>query len=238
MGLIKSWSYSKFKLYQQCPLKFKFIVIDRLKEPPTDALKKGVEIHSLVEDYLRNKVKSLPEEYHVFTPEFERLRQFFMEPTHLALAEEGWAFDQEWQPCEWNNFSRAWVRVKVDCLYSNDNPSDITVIDWKTGKFNLEYGMADYINQLELYALAIFIQIEHAEVVRPKLVFLDAKEVYPRDTSIVYHRKDVDVLKARWEAKVKPMFEDHTFNPHPSKLCKFCAFSKANGGDCPLDLTE
>ena len=148
--MVSSWSYSKYALYNQCPLKFKFIAIDRMKEPKSDALKRGIETHSIIDKYINGRLNTLPENLKYFKLEFERLRKFFSKKTQFSMSEQGWAYTANWQPCAYDDYSNAWVRAKLDCVYSIDNPNEVIIVDWKTGKFNPQYNLQKYIILLKI----------------------------------------------------------------------------------------
>ncbi len=233
MNNIKAWSFSAYSLYKQCPRKFKYIKLDKLKEPPSVHLERGNRVHKGIENYLKSR-GMLPEECAQFVPEFQRIQALFTKRLNGALAEESWAYTRQWQPTAW--FSKdAWLRAKVDCLFEADGV--VTVIDWKTGKYSPQFNVATYLLQLELYALLVFLSLEHTQVVRPKLIFVDAGVVYPTkfEPVIEYTRDQVEDLKAAWEGRVQPMFDDNDFETKTSNLCQFCHFRKSNGGDCPQD---
>ena len=42
-------SASRAKEYQQCPLKFRYSVVDGLRQPPTEATVKGTVVHKVLE---------------------------------------------------------------------------------------------------------------------------------------------------------------------------------------------
>lgn len=236
MNTLKSWSFSKYSLYKQCPFKFKLIALDKCKEPSSPALARGREIHDQIEAYLKDR-GGLPEscEDH-FKMEFEHMKNLFSKRLSGALAEEEWAFTKTWQPTHWRDWATGWLRSKVDCLYTKDQ-NTIMLFDWKTGKYNPKYSLEKYLEQLELYSLLGLLMVEHAEKVIPKLVFVDAGVVFPADQAepLCYYRRDIEDLKIKWEKRIAPMFEDMAFKPKASALCQFCHFRKSNQGICPLN---
>ena len=236
MNALKAWSCSKYSLYKQCPLKFKLIALDKCKEPPSPALARGREIHDQIEAYLKGH-GVLPESCtEHFRIEFENIKAIFSKTLNGALAEEEWAFTKEWQPTHWRDWSSAWLRSKVDCLYTKDQ-NTLLLFDWKTGKFSPKYSLQAYLEQLELYSLIGLLMVEHAIKVIPQLIFVDAGVVYPGDQAapLYYYRKDIEELKNRWQKRIAPMFEDMEFKPKASALCQFCHFRKSNNGICPLN---
>jgi CRISPR/Cas system-associated exonuclease Cas4 (RecB family) len=108
----------------------------------------------------------------------------------------------------------------------------MVVTDWKTGKFRAEIN-DDYIEQLELYALAALRLHPHLKEVRPRLVYIDVGLIFPAvDNPIVFTQADVPKLKKLWEKRTKPMMSDTTFAPRPNDKCKWCHFRKSSGGPC------
>ena len=68
------WSYSSLSLYQQCPKKYYHLRVAKdIKEPPSEAMTFGNEIHKVAEEYVA-KGKPIPEKYKHIQPALERLR--------------------------------------------------------------------------------------------------------------------------------------------------------------------
>lgn len=238
---ITSWSFSRYSTYRQCPLKAKLQYIDKIKEPPNPAnpaMARGVEIHDKAEAYIKGKGR-LPAELKAFKDEFMRLRKQYKKSISGMVVEDTWAFTSKWEETQWNDWIGCWVRIKLDCAHHADEQT-LIISDWKTGKFRPEKN-EEYVEQLELYALAALILHDHIEVVKPRLVYLDAEIIYPEEGSkdeelLTFTRKDIPELKKKWEKRVKPMLKDKSFAPRPNNLCHWCFFRKSNkangGGQC------
>lgn len=216
---IKAWSFSRYKDYTQCPLKARLKHVDRLSEPGSAAMERGTAIHKMAEDYARGTLKKLPKELAGFTDFFKLVRKY---KDDILATEDNWAFTQQWDPCEWNDWNRAWVRVKID-LVLQDGPGHVMIIDHKTGKRK-----ADHLEQLSLYALAGFVMYPDAKEITSRLTYLDSGEVGEEG----FHSKQLTALKKEWTAKAQPMLNDTTFAPRPGNYCRWCHFRKANGGPC------
>jgi len=230
---LTSWSFSRYNLYKQCPLKCKLIHIDKLKEPPSEAMARGTRIHELAENYIKGALpaKPFPEELRLFRSEIVKLRNLFKKG-HVTV-EDNWAFDPAWAKADW---FKGWVRVKLDCAHIVKDTAIIT--DWKTGKFRPEQNDS-YVEQLELYALASLLWFPKGPgKVKPRLVYLDEGTIFPapgeRNSVLAkgYTQDDVPSLINQWEARVRPMLCDEQFAPKPNRFCSWCAFSKAKGGPC------
>lgn len=215
MGFITAWSYSRYRDYEKCPLLAKFKHVDRLKEPPNEAMERGTLIHKLAEDFALKRIKKLPPELKQFKAKFTALQK------QKLLVEEQWAFNDKWGRVDW--FARdAWCRVKMDASYQFKK--EVVVIDHKTGR----YREGEYTEQLELYALAALLIYTSADTVSCRLWFLDSGD----EATYTATRADIEELKKKWVARTKPMLNDKRFAPKPGNHCRWCHFSKAKGGKC------
>lgn len=228
---VTSWSFSRYSDYESCPLKFKLKHLDKIAEPPSPAMQRGADIHKLAEDYVKGLIHKLPPELKNFADEFKALRKVYRTDPDNMVVEDNWAFTKEWGITQWNDWVSCWVRIKLDCAQQiGDGVMEVT--DYKTGKYS-EFKNADYLKQLELYALSALLQFPHLKEVRPRLMYLDVKKIYPAPESpIVYTRAQLPALKKRWAARVAPMFADKTFAPKPSHACTWCFYSKSKNGNC------
>ena len=238
---VKSWSFSRYSDYKQCPFKFKLKHLDRIKEPPNDAMARGAEIHDKAEGYIKGTIKRIPKELKQFEDEIKRLKKIyknrdekppFGEPPEIVV-EDTWAFTREWDQTQWDNWVHCFVRIKLDCAVVEED--DVLVItDWKTGKFRPD-NINSYIEQLELYALAALLLYPSVKVIRPRLVYLDYGIIFPleEDDPIEFTQKDLKKLRKTWAKRTKPMLTDQSFKPQPNNFCRWCYFradNKDNGG--------
>lgn len=229
---LTSWSFSRYDVYQQCPLKAKLKFIDKLKEPQNDAMARGDQVHKLAEDFIKGKLTKLPAELAKFKKLFAQLKKDYKTLSQSMVVEDTWAFTKDWDETAWNDWTGCWVRIKLDCAsYDPDDPEWETLIirDWKTGKFRPEQN-EKYLEQCDLYALAALLLHPHVKTVKPQLIYLDVGEIY--EAAQVYTQADVPELKARWAKRVKPMLSDTVFAPRPNQYCPWCTFRAEAGGPC------
>ena len=240
---ITSWSYSRYQTYKQCPLKAKLKFIDKIKEPPNDAMARGIEIHDKCEKYIKGEIKRIPKELKSFHEEFKKLKSLYgkraKKNSYQMVVEDNWAFTSTWDQTRWDDWVRCWVRIKLDCAHHLDGET-LQITDWKTGKFRPENN-EDYIEQLELYALAALLLHDHIQVVKPRLVYIDEGVIYPAPLSkdekrLTFTRSDIGKLKGLWTKRVGPMMKDKKFPPRANNFCRWCHFRKSNaangGGQC------
>lgn len=237
--MIKSWSFSRYNTYKLCPLKARLAYIDKVPEPPNEAMARGAEIHVLAEKFIKGELSELPKELHKFRREFRKLKRKYKRVTSGLAVEGTWAFTKDWDQTTWNDWMGCWLRVRLDCAEEVDG--DVLVIyDWKTGKFRPDKN-EEYVEQLELYALSAFFMYDHIKTVQPRLVYLDEGVVFPEKGTadaykLTFSRDDIESLRKKWEKRVKPMLTDKVFAPRPNNLCRWCHYRKSNaangGGQC------
>ena len=227
--MIKAWSWTRYADYKQCPRKFKYKHIDRLKEAKSDALLRGASVHEDAAMYITGKSKTMPKELKAFATEFKALRaEYKKEP---FIVEDDWAFNKDWGQTTW--FAEdAWLRIKLDLARLLPNNA-LSILDLKTGKFR-QQNAQQYREQLELYALAALIRLPDVDAVHPQLVYLDAEIVHPGDReTLKYTQGNVATLKATWLRRVDPMFTATEHPPNKTVLCGWCSFSgKKHRGPC------
>lgn len=181
-------------------------------------MERGNAIHKLAEGFVNGVVKKMPAELKLFGAEIKDLKN------KKASAEQSIAFDNNWSPCAWNDWDRAWLRIKVDAIVVDG--SIATVIDYKTGKVRDGNEL-----QLSLYDLGALLMYPTVKVVSSQLWYLDHGEVrpiVPRQAT----QKDVPILKKDWLGRTKAMLADTRFAPRAGDYCSYCAFSKTKGGPC------
>lgn len=209
-----AWSYSAWALYEQCPLKYKLLKIDKMSEPQSPAMARGNEIHNKIDSFLKG-VGELPPEAQSFKTVLVDLKA--LEP----FGEQRWAFNKQWGATTY--FGKdVWLRVIVDAGKVFED-GYCTIIDWKTGK---KYD--ENREQLDLFALATFKHYAEVREVETRLAYVDSGE----EVVWGYKREDVPALQADWERRVTPMFNDTLFAPKPNSKCRWCHFRRENGGPC------
>lgn len=229
---ITSWSFSRYSDYRQCPLKAKLKHLDKIQEPPNDAMARGAAVHKLAEDYIKGKVLKLDPALKSFEETFKEQRKLFKKRTAGVVVEDDWAFTASWDRTQWNDWVNCVVRIKLDNA-DNADPDVLIIRDWKTGKFR-EQQNEEYVEQLELYALAGLLLHPHVKEVVPWLVYVDQGTIYPpAEQPLVFTQDDVPRLKALWAKRTKAMLSDTRFAPKPNDRCRWCFYGqagKAKGG--------
>jgi len=227
---VTSWSYTRYSAHKQCPLKFKLQHLDKIPEPKSMALERGIKIHELAEQYIKGQNKRIPNELKKFTDLFKSLKKQYATKPETMFVEQMWAFDKDWSPCRWDDWNNCMVRIKLDVAHYFDGT--LWVIDHKTGSYRPD-NVGDYTEQLELYALAALLVTRGAVPVVPRLVYLDVGVEHPKDEDLVtYTLGDMARLKDVWSGRVKGMLQDTKFLPRRNRFCNWCSYRKGEGGLC------
>lgn len=217
---VTAWSWSRYKLYKDCPAAFKYDAIDhRPRGPAPPPVARGDAIHVKAEGFAKRETTELPRELRYFEKQFKELIKL------NPIVEKGWAFRRDWsyidRPGEWYG-PDVWLRVKTDVsIVYPDNTGE--VIDHKTGKM-----YAENEEQVGLFALAGFNRFPKLTHITARLWYLDLGEEVIEE----YDAADIPTLRKKWERNIKPMFNDRRFPPRPSWRCGRCTHSRANGGPC------
>ncbi len=232
----KSWSFSRYTDFRDCPLKFKLKHIDRIKEPPSDAMQKGIDSHNAAEAYVKGTLKKLPPTLVPMKAEFEQMKKLYKQKKFPMIVEDNWAFTKDWDETQWNDWVGCWVRIKLDAAHYIDG-STLLVTDWKGGKPN-DFKNAEYMEQMELYALGALLMSAVEDVtVKVRLAYHEVPAfVIPLDkdgNEVTYTRADIPRLKKEWGQRVKPMMTSTNFPPRANGTCRWCYYGqagKAKGG--------
>lgn len=230
-----SWSWSRYYDYKQCPLKAKLNHLDKIREPKNAAMERGGLLHDTIRDYIKGVKKSIKECGFPATAVawLNEAKKAFKKTSLRPVIEEDWAFTKDWTQTQWNDWNNCVLRVKLDAGLFEAGGEVMIIIDWKSGKFRPEE-VDQYIEQLELQALAALVLYPQVTEVRPQLKYVDFGVVYPPSgKELVFTQDDVPKLKKLWAKRTKALLSDTTFAPRPNDKCRWCFYGqsgKAKGG--------
>jgi len=228
--------------YVKCPLSVCFDKIQRVRmiEPPNPHFAKGNKAHDIAAACASGKGKmpilkatvQSPDDGTTIVVDLSSIKpQLTALRKRKPLVEQEWAFDRQWNPVDWRDWNRAWLRVKTDVCAHEPDPPAVDIVDWKTGKVHEEHRQ-----QRSLYALAGLQLVQIGALAGGnKDVNLTAQHVYVdtgQSATETFKMKNLAPLKREWIARTKEMLEDTEFKPNPGFACRWCKFSKAKGGPC------
>lgn len=224
--LVTAWSYSKLLCFEKCPREFRYRYIDKVPEPKSPAMDRGITIHANLEEFV--KATKLPR----LMPELKGVRKKLVEFKKLgAVAEREVAFDEKWNPVGW--FDRAArVRAKIDLTVPLAKDR-VYSIDYKSGRPNPE----KHVEQMQLYAVLVLLLDRYVRHVEHGLWYVDHHPV-PYATGVIErYEPELKRAIARWDARAARIFAERRFPPRPSSAnCKWCPYSIKKGGPCNVGM--
>lgn len=209
-----TWSYSSLGLFQQCPKKYYHLRVAKdYKEPETDALMYGKQLHEAAELYI-GKGTPIPPQFAFIKNTLDLLKT--LGEGGEFLCEYRMALTRDLKPCDF--FAKdVWWRGVADLVIIKDDKAYL--VDYKTGKSSR---YAD-TKQLEILALALFKHRPDLKLVKGGLLFLVANDFVKVD----YEGSQQAEPWVKWLNETKQLeaaFENDVWNPKPNFSCKqYCA---------------
>lgn len=212
-------SLSKLGTFESCAAKYKFQYLDLIPRTfKSAAASRGVDMHKTMEDYTLGNLPELPSYLSHYQGFLDGIKGIpGMEP------EAKLAFTVDWEHAAWED-ENIWWRGVLDLLVPPQNGT-VHVYDWKTGKI-----YDNHEDQRQIYAIAASIRYPDAHQVSCTHVYLDLHK--NRDQT--YHRDQLVGYRERWGRRFRAVETATDFPYNPSFSCRWCSFSKINGGPCPF----
>ena len=214
-----AWSYSAVSAHSKCPQQFRFRRIDRLPEPQSEAMQRGLTKHEAVAHYLTTgdlPERSITDEYADWFPMLDALRERGATPEHQV------AFNRQWKQTGWYG-QDVFLRVMFDAIVSA--PDRVTVYEWKTGK---RYD--EHLKQMRLYcfaALKMFPEVPEVECV---IGYLDQGPTLT--PNLVCKRTVEKDLEQEFAEFSRYFLADDIYPAAPGMHCRWCHYRKSNAGPC------
>ncbi|MFF3058890.1 RecB family exonuclease [Streptomyces sp. NPDC057909] len=231
----------------QCPLLYRFRVIDRLPEKPSEAATRGTLVHAVLERLFDNPavertagratalipgqwdrlLESKPELSELFADdaEGERLSRWLTEAERLV---ERWFSLEDptrLEPAERELFveteleSGLRLRGVIDRI-DVASTGEVRIVDYKTGKAPRPEYAEGALFQMKFYALVIW-RLKGVVPRRLQLVYLGSGDVMTYDPVVADLERVERKLLALWEA-IRLATETGEWRPRPTKLCGWC----------------
>jgi putative RecB family exonuclease len=231
----------------QCPLIYRFRVIDKLPEKPSEAATRGTLVHAVLErlfdapaaDRTAPRAKSLipgqwdrlretkPEVVELFAddPEGERLARWLTEAEQLV---ERWFTLEDptrLEPAERELFVEAQLDSGLKLRGIIDRvdvapTGEVRIVDYKTGKAPRPEYAEGALFQMKFYALVVW-RLKQVVPRRLQLVYLGSGDVLTYDPAIADLERVERKLLALWDA-IRLATETGDWRPRPTKLCGWC----------------
>ncbi|WP_369245392.1 RecB family exonuclease [Streptomyces sp. R41] len=242
-----SLSPSRASDFMQCPLLYRFRVIDKLPEKPSEAATRGTLVHAVLErlfdapatERTAPRAKSLipgqwdrlretkPEVVELFAddPEGERLARWLTEAERLV---ERWFTLEDptrLEPAERELFVEAQLDSGLKLRGIIDRvdvapTGEVRIVDYKTGKAPRPEYAEGALFQMKFYALVVW-RLKRVVPRRLQLVYLGSGDVLTYDPVIADLERIERKLLALWDA-IRQATETGDWRPRPTKLCGWC----------------
>jgi len=213
-------SYSGIMMYENCPSSYKRRYVTKEAVPvgeidPSSPRGRGLRLHNEIENYL-NGEQSLSHEMLRFREFLDALLE------HDTQPEVQWSFDREWNEVPFEDKENGMLRGILDCITRRSHV--VEVYEWKTGR---EY--PDHASQRVLYGLAALLLHPGVDKCIVTTLYLDSGNKPLTELT----RDQMMSYKWIWERKVNQCQPPQPYHMRPNWKCKFCDFSRRNGGKCP-----
>ncbi|MEU9759411.1 PD-(D/E)XK nuclease family protein [Streptomyces sp. NPDC047985] len=231
----------------QCPLLYRFRVIDRLPEKPSEAATRGTLVHAVLERLFDapaaertarraaalipgqwdRLLESRPELSELFAEDAggERLARWLSEAERLV---ERWFSLEDptrLEPAERELFveteleSGLRLRGVIDRIDVAPT-GEVRIVDYKTGKAPRPEYAEGALFQMKFYALVVW-RLKGVVPRRLQLVYLGSGDVVTYDPVVGDLERVERKLLALWEA-IRVATETGRWRPRPTKLCGWC----------------
>ena len=217
------YSYSSLATYKQCPAKFEYAYITKPvvpELPAGPALLRGTEVHNSVESFLNGGTEFLHPDIH------KNYGQFM-----LGLRETGgdirpewkWGITWEFEPCDYNA-PNCMLHGYIDLLVVPEEGQNIDLYEWKTGGIYMD----EHVDQIHKYSVAVLAHFPDHPGVDAMVTWFDKVDYkkihYPQTMMFEY--------KPFLRSEIGNVADATRFPMMPSFKCKWCKFSRDNGGPC------
>lgn len=243
-------SYSSFDSYRNCPLKYKYKEIDKLKEPKSREAAFGTLLHSVLE-YVHKPGFSQPnleQALEYFATKFNDIAPLFVEEIdeRTAFTQGVEIIQRYYKTNDLSSIIIVGLETRFAIELTDPKTQEIhiisgiidridkteegyEIIDYKTGRKMPSQQNVDENMQLSVYMRAFLKRYPKEQASLQKI-----------SVSLYFLRHNVKLTSTRNEeelAEVDAQFlevihdiEDQKFNPRVSPLCDYCGFQKI----CPM----
>jgi putative RecB family exonuclease len=245
-----SLSPSRAGDFMTCPLLYRFRVIDRLPEKPSEAATRGTLVHAVLERLFDDPshARTAPRARSMVAGEWARLLAARPELAQLFAEEDGradparvarWLEGAELLVERWftledpTRLEPAERELSVETVLESGltlrgiidridvAPSgEVRIVDYKTGRAPRPEFAADALFQMKFYALVLW-RLRGTVPRRLQLVYLGSGDVLTYDPADADLRAVERKLLALWDA-IGRATETGDWRPRPSRLCDWC----------------
>jgi putative RecB family exonuclease len=242
-----SLSPSRASDFMRCPLLYRFRVIDRLPEKPSEAATRGTLVHATLERLFDAPAaeRTVSRAKALLPDQWDRLRRERPELTELFADDPGgermarWLAQAEqlverWfaledptrlEPAERELFVEAELESGLRLRGIIDRvdvapTGEVRIVDYKTGRAPRPEYADEALFQMTFYALVVW-RLKGIVPRRLQLVYLGSGDVLTYDPVPADLRRVERKLLALWDA-IRQATETGDWRPRPTRLCGWC----------------
>ncbi|WP_371651496.1 MULTISPECIES: RecB family exonuclease [unclassified Streptomyces] len=242
-----SLSPSRANDFMQCPLLYRFRVIDKLPEKPSEAATRGTLVHAVLERLFDDPAaeRTAPRAKAMIPGQWDRLLESKPELTELFAEDTGgerltkWLADAERLVERWFSLEDPTLLEPVEREFFVETElesglrlrgvidrvdvaptGEVRIVDYKTGKAPRPEYAEGALFQMKFYALVVW-RLKNVLPRRLQLVYLGSGDVLTYDPVEADLHQVERKLHALWEA-IRLATETGDWRPRPSKLCGWC----------------
>lgn len=220
------YSYSSIATYKQCPAKFNFAYIEKAEAPdlpPSPAMDRGSKVHDSVENYFKGTNEYLHPDIHA---NYGQFMMSLREDDAECIPEFKWGVTWEFKPCAYDA-PNCMIHGFIDLLYvpkKEDEP--LTNYEWKTGKKYID----QHRDQGLKYSIAMMCHYPERPGVESMTTYFDLSDY----DKIYYPKTMMFEYRPALRSEIGRIADASSYPPMPSFKCKWCKYSRYNGGPCPV----
>lgn len=242
-----SLSPSRANDFMQCPLLYRFRVIDKLPEKPSEAATRGTLVHAVLERLFDDPAaeRTAPRAKAMIPGQWDRLLESKPELTEL-FAEDAdgerlakWLGEAERLVERWFSLEDPTLLEPVEREFFVETElesglrlrgvidrvdvaptGEVRIVDYKTGKAPRPEYAEGALFQMKFYALVVW-RLKNVLPRRLQLVYLGSGDVLTYDPVEADLHQVERKLHALWEA-IRLATETGDWRPRPTKLCGWC----------------
>lgn len=222
-------SKSQVNTFLQCPLKWKFIYIDKIKSIPAPAQQRGINIHRKIEKIYKN-IKLIKKEGQA-TPDIQiesdvDLDNFikFERKRILDCVDKDGKFDLKYFiPLHQElRLKSDELRMKgiLDAVYINPKDDGLIIVDWKSGKY-YKNKLDDYRFELAVYCELLRATGRYDNIKYWAIYFTDQDKLFFEKIDLGHIIKMYNTVN-----KVRQEMESGVYPKKYSFWCKYCQFKE------------
>ena len=207
-----AWSYSSWAMFEECPRRFKAIVLDKeFERGSSPALVRGDEIHRVIADYLREPSGDPPK---YLPPRARRMIAQLIARAGKPKVELKLAVNEKMEPVPYFDPSVV-LRGNVDAVWIDQTTKDAYVFDWKTGKSEA--------NPLQLDLMCVLVSahvVNDIERFHAMFYYLENER-----NNYALPERSADELRrifTRFYTEATELYRTSTFEPTPGPHCRWC----------------